>query len=197
MPFLRLSAAGLLTALAQISPSLAQNSSTNSTTQCPNADSLNWLSSEYATVNSTGQTSFRWTTRTPTVDLEKEGPWYMTVNVNDTGREPSAERFRRQNYISIPNNSGYDGVCVYSFMGINATAAGTGKNGCEGVLSDKCIDYMRKAILDGGASPSRCPPPYNASADPKEQEDVCGFLMQNRAYTSQYSLVKLVHMELT
>jgi hypothetical protein len=197
MPNLRLSSIGLLTVLVQFSPSFAQSNSTNGTSECLNTDLIDELSSEYATVNSTGKTSFRWTTRTPTLRPEDEDPWYLSVTINDTSREPNTSSVDRRNYISIPNDVKYDGVCVYQFEGINATATGTGNNGCEGVISDTCLDYMRKAMLRNGVGSAHCPLPPSALSNKDEREEECGHLIKQIVSTGQCSPVHIPCITLT
>jgi hypothetical protein len=110
--------------------------------------------SSNAPVNSTGSQSFQWS--------QQEQDWYFTTTVNDT-RSPFlvAQMHDIQGYISAPANTKAS-ACVYMFKGINAT--GGGDDGCEGVMSRECIDWLTRTVSyapenRGGVSRCAMPPP--------------------------------------
>jgi hypothetical protein len=85
-----------------------------------------------APVTSTGMRTFRWTGFTQ--------DWYFTSTFNDTRSSVNvSQRHDFQGYISAPMNANAR-ACVSMFGGINGTAKGN--NGCEGLLSQRCLDYL-------------------------------------------------------
>lgn len=92
--------------------------------------------SSSAIVNSTGSQSFRWSSQ--------EKDWYFTTTFNDT-RDPILVNQIQdlEGYISAPADTEAT-VCIYMLNGINAT--GGGDNGCEGVLSQSCVDWLTKTV---------------------------------------------------
>jgi hypothetical protein len=100
-------------------------------------------------VNSTGFQSFKWS--------QQEQDWYLTSTINDT-RSPFlvTQMHDIQGYISAPANAEAS-ACVYMFRGINVT--GSGDNGCEGVLSQECVNWLTKTVSyapDNVGGVSRC-----------------------------------------
>jgi hypothetical protein len=105
--------------------------------------------SSNAPVNSTGFQSFQWS--------QQEQDWYLTTTINDT-RSPFllTQMHDIQGYISAPVNTEAS-ACVYMFRGINAT--GGGDDGCEGVLSRDCVNWLKRTVsyeLDKVGGVSRC-----------------------------------------
>lgn len=142
----------LVVALADIiSLVSAQNSSVDG--RCPlNIGSFN----PDAPVNSTGKVKFQFN--------NSDTDFYLSTTYNDS-RIESTEFVKYspevtheiQGWLSAPNNtSGY--VCVYKFHGMNASSPEGGMNGCEGVLSTKCIDELVRTTLPVGSDTgSPCP----------------------------------------
>jgi hypothetical protein len=115
-------------------PSFAQETANRSDlSSCPYA--LGTFSSN-ALVNSTGSQSIRWS--------QQEQDWYLTTTLNDT-RSPFlvTQMHDIQSYISAPANTEAH-ACVYMLGGINAT--GGGEDGCEGVLSRGCVDWLTNKV---------------------------------------------------
>ncbi|KAF1914022.1 hypothetical protein BDU57DRAFT_331056 [Ampelomyces quisqualis] len=111
----------------------AQN--TTNSTDIDRCHSLGEFSSS-AIVNSTGSQSFRWSSQ--------EKDWYFTTTFNDT-RDPLLVGGLQdlEGYISAPADTEAE-VCVYMMRGVNTT--GGGGDGCEGVLSQSCVDWLTKTV---------------------------------------------------
>jgi hypothetical protein len=190
MANLRFSSVALLAALSQLAPSLAQDNSTaNDTVDCSSV-----IASKYATVNSTGRTAFRWSESAPNPNPPNGDPWYISVIVVDKSKNktnPSANSMQRINFLSIPKDSVYDGACLMQLPGIKAKATGTGRNGCEGAISNTCLEYIRETMLHEGVSSARCPTlPSGASVKKDKREEECGHYIKGSAITtSEFILV--------
>jgi hypothetical protein len=142
-------------------PSFAQET-TNRTdlSLCPYG--LGTFSSN-APVNSTGSQSIQWS--------QQAQDWYLTTTLNDT-RSPFlvTQMHDIQGYISAPANTEAH-ACVYMLRGINAT--GGGEDGCEGVLSRGCVDWLTNKVSympENRGGVSKC-----ASTPPREEmREACG-----------------------
>jgi hypothetical protein len=190
MPNLRFSSVALLAALTQLAPSLAQdNSKANDTSECDSS----LVSSAYATVNSTGRTAFHWSDSSPNPNPPNGDPWYISVIVVDASKNktnPSARTMYRNDYLSVPKDAVYDSVCVLQFESIKAKATGTGKNGCEGAISDTCLEYIRDNMFQGGVNLKGCPGLPRAASDKKdEREEECGHFINGSAFTQSKCLL--------
>jgi hypothetical protein len=97
-----------------------------------------------ARVNTTGQVAFTW-------DTLRSEEWYFSLTLNDT-RSPTrnGQKESLQSYLSFPNSTTEARGVVFQFSGINASATGTGMNGCEGVLSTECFDKLNNVSFGGG-----------------------------------------------
>jgi hypothetical protein len=142
-------------------PSSAQETTnTTNLSSCPY--SLGTFSSN-APVNSTGSQSVQWS--------QQAQDWYFTTTLNDT-RSPFLETQMHdiQGYISAPTNTEAH-ACVYMLGGINAT--GGGEDGCEGVLSRSCVNWLTNTVsytTEDRGNVSRC-----ASAPSREEvREACG-----------------------
>lgn len=123
---------GLLLATTLFSTCLAQ-SHNNTTDSCP----------EPTLFNSTGQISFQFEAF-PTQD------WDFSLILRDYRNPRSVyQPHVFYSYISSPPATLTKG-CWYSFGGINASTSGPGANGCEGVLSDECIDLLSEIFYPTG-----------------------------------------------
>jgi hypothetical protein len=113
--------------------SVQKTTNTTDPSICPHM--LGTLSSN-APVNATGSQSVQWS--------QQAQDWYLTTTLNDT-RSPFlvAQMHDIQGYISAPSNTEAH-ACVYMLGGINAT--GGGENGCEGVLSHGCVDWLTNTV---------------------------------------------------
>jgi hypothetical protein len=90
------------------------------------------LLSPDAPITSTGMRPFRWPSFTQ--------DWYLTSTFNDTRNSSTlAQTHEFQGYISAPMNANAR-ACVIMFSGMNGTT--NGENGCEGLISQRCIDYL-------------------------------------------------------
>jgi hypothetical protein len=150
MPSFTRSAALLTTVLSCI-PSLtsAQDPPFNSTAyeQCQGTFE------DYKTdrpVNSTGRVTFRFD---PILGLSAED-YYISLTLEDTCRESNQyTTYDRevthsiQTWLSVPEDA-KGNLCLYHFRAQNASASGTGMDGCEGVLSQKCHDALLNANVD-------------------------------------------------
>jgi hypothetical protein len=144
------SAALLATLLSFIpSPTYAQDAPFNSTAyeQCQGTFE------DYKTdrpVNSTGRVAFRFD---PILGLSAED-YYISLTLEDTRqkRDQYSTHDREvihsiQTWLSVPENA-KGNLCLYHFRAQNASASGTGMDGCEGVLSQKCHDALLNATVD-------------------------------------------------
>jgi hypothetical protein len=143
--------AALLTTLLSCIPSLtsAQDAPFNSTAyeQCQGTFE------DYKTdrpVNSTGRVTFRFD---PILGLSAED-YYISLTLEDTRRKSNQyTTYDRevthsiQTWLSVPENA-KGNLCLYHFRPQNASASGTGMDGCEGVLSQKCHNALLNANVD-------------------------------------------------
>lgn len=124
-----------LTIVAFVALCLAQNSTDSSIYDICSAPTIGTLSPN-APVNSTGMRSFQWT------NFKQD--WYFTSIFNDTRNAVNtSQRHDFQGYISAPMNTNAR-ACVSMFDGMNATAKRDG--GCEGLLSQRCIEYLTGSV---------------------------------------------------
>lgn len=115
----------------------AQNQ-TNKTdiSQC---GSFNTLSPD-APVNSTGSMSFSWS--------ERIQDWHFTTTFNDTRDPVLLEGIQNfGTWITVPQDTDTS-ICIYMLRPINAT--GTGDNGCDGILSQQCVDWLTENVKYDG-----------------------------------------------
>jgi hypothetical protein len=184
MPNLRFPSVALLAALAQLAPSLAQDNSTaNDASECSSI-----VLSKYETVNSTGRTAFHWSDSSPNANPPNGDPWYISVIVVDKSKNktnPAARSMQRTNFLSVPKDAVYDGACLMQLPGLKTKATGTGKNGCEGAISDTCLEYIHENMLKGGVSLGRCPGlPGVAAVKNDEREKECGHYLKGSVITT-------------
>lgn len=108
-----------------------------------------------ASVNSTGKVKFQ---------FDDDVNYIFSVTYNDTRRESTEEvRITPEvlhdinGWISMPNGtSGY--ICVYKFLGLNASSPEEDLNGCGGVLSEACVDKIKEMSIPINSDGSgRCP----------------------------------------
>lgn len=161
MRFSTLSAAALTSGLA-----LAQNGTSNGT--CVNRDSIE--ETETGRINSTGTTSFAFDSAPETK------PWYLSVLVNQTGSSTGDNRGTSAwPYLSTPEEERAD-VCFYSFQVMNKTSTG---DNCEGVLSNKCMEFITEAVRNSSSTLGRttsCNPLPSSTEFKSRQWDACGAL---------------------
>jgi hypothetical protein len=146
-----------------------------------------------APITSTGMRPFRWTGFTQ--------DWYLTSTFNDTRSSVNvSQRHEFQGYISAPMNADAR-ACVSMFGGINGTVKGD--NGCEGLLSQRCLDYLAVNVTFAGF-PSRWG--GNATScdvlpvHDRWYEDACGEELKsgigNSTYTSFHNKYDEYHAEM-
>jgi hypothetical protein len=130
----------------------AQNG-TNETdiSQC---GSFNTLSPD-AHVNSSGSISFTWE--------DGDEAWHLTTTFNDTRAPVLIEGIQDfGTWVSVPGDTDTS-ICTYRLRPMNAT--GTGDNGCEGVLSQQCVDWLtnniKYDIRDDGSEKKCARSPYH------------------------------------
>ncbi|KAK2616694.1 hypothetical protein QQS21_000306 [Conoideocrella luteorostrata] len=139
-------------------PTTSAASPTNTTD--PTCSKEKFSSIQTAPWNSTGTMEFSFG-QAGNVD---PGKWYLTMTLLDTPyyrAEKSdwthgnyIQKF--QIYLSLPaswveSDSGNEtNLCMYFMQGFNKSAAATGANPCNGVLSDKCITAMWNAATKFG-----------------------------------------------
>jgi hypothetical protein len=154
-----------LSLMVFFSSSLAQN--TTSTTRCP---SVIGTLSPNAHVNSTGMRSFQWT--------DEEQDWYLTSTLNDSRSSFLTSQLHDvQGYISAPIDTDAK-ACVFTFEGLNATAGGD--SGCEGVLSQNCIDFLTRNLT----FPSSQTGEKKCKAPALDQiREACGDQMSDASYS--------------
>lgn len=115
-------------------------------------DNTPWCPITTPTYNSSGQTGFQMTS---------EEDWYISLAVNDRrGFSYSSTTA----YISHPELTSVTMGCFHRFKAINASATGTGENGCEGVLSAECMDALHEISFP--------PVTSGVSMDDMECEDI-------------------------
>jgi hypothetical protein len=170
--------AALLTAVLSYLPSLttAQNNVFNETAYltCPYA-SMD-LYNTTGSVNSTGRVGFRFGDQGGKLTADE---YYLSVTF-DERRTPNTKygtykpevTHYTHSWLSVPRYL-RGNACVYHLQPQNASASGTGMNGCEGVLSQKCYDaILNKKINLPSANDEkqRCSAFYVT----KEMEEECG-----------------------
>jgi hypothetical protein len=83
-------------------------------------------------------------------------PWYLTVSLNDTRTNASAET-QLWGWLSAPANV-TGRACVYwLYELLPAQASGTPNGQCGGSLSEKCVDFMKRSVPLGGGEGTKCP----------------------------------------
>ncbi len=131
-----------------------------------------------ATVNSTGSTEFEFSNFNEyTSHSGVSNKWYLSLTFNDTRYQstkyvsynPEVDHMF-QGWLSVEAKSSGQ-VCVYKLGGINATATGTANNGCDGVLSPTCIEFLRNAT--GSLQVKASEPCPSISTITKEAQKVC------------------------
>jgi hypothetical protein len=126
-----------------LSPCLAQTIANESLHDICPSPPIGILSPN-APITSTGMRAFRWAGFTQ--------DWYLTSTFNDTRSSINvSQKHEFQGYISAPMNANAR-ACVSMFGGINGTVKGD--NGCEGLLSQRCLDYLAVNVTFPGL-PSR------------------------------------------
>jgi hypothetical protein len=116
---------------------LLHTSSAQRQRDCPGISSL----SPNTTINSTGTQFFQLG--------DPFANWYLTLTLNDTRSETQNFRHQQhdlQGWISAPADTNAT-ACVYLLPGLNL-AAGDGEWGCDGVLTEECLDFLQKDISD-------------------------------------------------
>lgn len=99
--------------------------------------------------NASGSRSFAWNN---TGSLNSTEPWRIDVLVNDTypveikSINNIAQTISNKGYLSVPDGVRNTSVCVYQLAPVNATSDGDGSNGCNGILSSGCMDYLRGVV---------------------------------------------------
>lgn len=164
----------LLTLSALFPFAVSQGNATNETKVCK----FPWLNpiNTDTPVNSTGNVTFRWLDQPYNTQ-----DWYFNVVVNFT----SNDTFNHEQgtpYISAPDNTTVQ-VCTHKFGALNITATGNGKNGCEGVLSDKCIAFLKDrkgTVLDSRVKGFTFPCQNDIDFDKFEKE--CGQQLRNESH---------------
>ena len=156
----------LLTAVLSclFSLTMAQNDTFNLTAYktCPydgvGADLYNATGS----VNSTGRVGFRfdpvagWGLEEYSLSVTFDEK--RTPNTKYGTYKPEVIHYTHS-WLSVPQYS-KGNACVYQLRAQNASASGTGMNGCEGVLSQKCYDSLLNSTFDfpsPKAQKQRCP----------------------------------------
>jgi len=156
----------LLTAVLSclFSLTMAQNDTFNLTAYktCPydgvGADLYNATGS----VNSTGRVGFRfdpvagWGLEEYSLSVTFDEK--RTPNTKYGTYKPEVIHYTHS-WLSVPQYS-KGNACVYQLRAQNASASGTGMNGCEGVLSQKCYDSLLNSAFDfpsPKAQKQRCP----------------------------------------
>lgn len=120
-----------------VTPSIAQNNTAPDLSTCLNT--IGTLSST-AHVNTTGNQPFRFAN-----PYSGDEDWYLSVTLNDTRSSLLVSTLHDiQGYISVPDEVEGD-ACIYMFSGLDA-APGDGANGCEGLLSEDCINFLKREI---------------------------------------------------
>ncbi|UPX19381.1 uncharacterized protein EKO05_0009646 [Ascochyta rabiei] len=159
----------LLAALALLSPSLAQHPLDSLKCRIPGVGAWNIDPAlGDRSYNASGTRPFTWN-NTAARNLNLTEPWLISVITNDTARghhvtpgsnyegKISAEAVTNKGYLSVPDNVRNTSLCIYQLMPVNATSEGDGSNGCSGVLSPKCMDYLRSVVVQTNMStPDAC-----------------------------------------
>jgi hypothetical protein len=135
--------ARLLVALTLILSCIAQsNNGSTSPSTCGPA----------GTVNSTGTVDFEVATN-PSED------WSLSVTLNQSWAGTRL-MYDFTGYLSFPESSTAK-YCAFAYEPITASTSSSGENSCEGVLSDKCIDFLRKTSFTT-QSDLQCEPPLHS-----------------------------------
>ncbi|KAF2630027.1 hypothetical protein BU25DRAFT_263679 [Macroventuria anomochaeta] len=160
MPIIYLSILPLFAAFALFTPPIAQTiygtSICNPQTNYQIVAELN--NGSYH--NSSGTRSFTWN-NTAARNLNVTEPWQIDLLVNDTIRDVQLKSIdnaavlgTNKGYLSVPDGVRSTSFSIYQLAPVNATSDGDRSNGCSGVLSSGCIDYLRSAVLTTSPSTS-------------------------------------------
>lgn len=145
----------------------AQAQNTTNTTSTPEAcfSRVAWLNSGNSSANSTGQRQFRWATDKESIP--NDDPWYLSVLINDTVRRgdgptsASNGGIELSGYLSVPDSvTNETSICTYMFSSVNATlddASGDGEDSCEGIMSDDCMEFIKKNFREQKQGGRKCP----------------------------------------
>lgn len=123
-------------------------------------------------VNATGITPFRFDSQ--------QDDWYSSLSFSYPYRttEAAAEQASIggvlslfKTFLSVPKNTKAE-LCQWSFDYLNATATGPGLNGCQGLLSQECVDRLRDLAINSPAA--KCSGFEFPSEWHREARDVCG-----------------------
>lgn len=150
--------ARLATFTLLLSPVFAHNDTTNSNnngTPNPNQCPLH-IHRDFnpdAPINSTGSVNIHWNALM--MDPARND-WIFTLTYNESRlRQAPYVRFDTQHYlqayISAPEVSEAQ-TCVHMFGGLNATSSSSQQNGCDGVLDDACLNFLRNVTFNSGCS---------------------------------------------
>lgn len=99
--------------------------------------------------------------------------------VNNTS--PSANRFSRQSFLSVKDDTQNASVCLYQFSALNATS---NAGGCAGVFSDQCRDHLQQLLFNETNAlyqeGDRCPNVWPAGRESQQHlRDLCGRISGN------------------
>ena len=118
---------------------------------------------------------------------------YVSVTLGDERDNNRTSSPWLYGYLSVPENSTRR-TCMYMFAPIAGTTEGDESNGCSGIISQKCIDYMQRELQIpmwsfNGPEPDDIPCP-NFDSDSDEYEDACGDVgFGTRLVNSKFSCI--------
>ncbi|KNG44726.1 hypothetical protein DDE82_006720 [Stemphylium lycopersici] len=102
---------------------------------------------------------------------------YVSVTLGDYRDNNRTSSPWLYGYLSVPENSTRQ-TCMYMYAPIPGTTEGDESNGCSGIISQDCIDYMKRQLqfpiwASGSSLPDNTPCP-SLNRNSEEFEDVCG-----------------------
>jgi hypothetical protein len=160
-----------------ISEALAQNSTSANNTSCDETFDLKGPLNASALVE---------------VTSEGTPPWYLSVTFGDKRNSSSPDQ-SIYGFLSTPANSTAH-ACMRLFHKV-LPATGTGSNGdCAGVLSNNCIDFLRRtlALTQSDVSNKNCPNAPSA----QDMEKACPPLADTSGSTHSPHTASFLHTTL-
>ena len=115
-------------------------------------------------------------------------PWRIDLIVNDTFPFPItsinniAQTISNKGYLSVPDGVGNTTVCIYQLAPVNATSNGEESNGCNGILSSGCMDYLHGVVSTTNSSTTCADLPLGASSRDATAA-VCGAAFTGEAFS--------------
>lgn len=140
--------------------------------------------------NASGARTF---TLNTTRNSNSTAPWRIDLIVNDTFPFPItsinniAQTISNKGYLSVPDGVRDTGVCIYQLAPVNATSDGEERNGCNGIVSSGCMDYLRGVVMTTSSSTTCADLPLGASSHDATAA-ACGAAFTGEAFSGRFAL---------